>query len=84
MTTYCEICMKPKEGNKRFIEHHLRYLNGDGTGSEKFGTLCYTCHSLLHGSARIWHHPFKELGRDYGPYEFSKRVVQLYRKRGIK
>ncbi len=84
MTITCELCGKVKEGKKRFIEHHYQYLNADGTGTEKTGTLCYSCHSGIHLSARIWHHPFKELGRDYGPFEFSKRVVQLYKKRGIK
>lgn len=84
MEIVCELCGKVKEGKKRFIQHHYQYLCEDGTGAEKMGTLCYTCHSLLHGSARIYHHPFAELGKAGGPYEFSKRVVKLYRKRGVK
>lgn len=84
MMDTCELCGKVREGKKRFINHHLRYFNRDGTGTEVFAFLCYTCHSLLHGSARIYNHPFHELGKALAPLEFAKRVVTLYKKRGIK
>ncbi len=84
MTITCELCGKVKEGKKRFMEHHYQYLNEDGTGTEKTGILCYVCHTAVHLSGRIWRHPFAELGKAYAPLEFAKRVVQLYRKRGIK
>jgi len=58
---------------KRFIRHHTSY------DPEITTTLCWQCHSWLHGSARIFHHPFiKMYGKDQGPWHFCARVGIAY------
>lgn len=68
----CAICDKPWVAGGRFARHHTDYEDDTTV------ILCYVCHTLLHGSAKIWKHPFGEYGRDMGPYLFAKRVVAIY------
>ena len=68
----CAICDKPWVAGKKYANHHVSY------DKDITVVLCYTCHALLHGSAKIYNHPFKGLGRDTGPRMFAKRVVKMY------
>ena len=68
----CSICGREWEKGKKFQNHHVSYAKDITV------ILCYTCHALLHGSAKIYNHPFKELGKDRAPYEFARKVVDMY------
>lgn len=68
----CAICDRPWIAGLKFQTHHLDY------DKDITVILCYTCHALLHGSAKIYNHPFKNAGKDKAPYRFAKRVVEMY------
>ena len=70
----CAICDKPWKKGLKYQRHHVSY--------EKDITviLCYTCHALLHGNAKIWKHPFAAIGKDKGPLRFARKVVSVYRR----
>ena len=70
----CAICDKQYKVGGRFARHHVDY-NKDITI-----TTCYVCHSLLHGTAKVWRHPLGDYGRDRQPYEFAKRLIKAYNK----
>jgi len=75
----CAICERGDDRIKKWIRHHVSYE------PEIIVSLCYGCHCRLHGSGRVWQDPFALIyGKDKGPLEFSKRVVKLYRRKGIK
>lgn len=74
----CAICRRGEDRIKKFIRHHLSYEQ------EIVCTLCYYCHSRLHGTARCFGDPLVvRYGKDKAPLEFSKRVVRVYKKGGI-
>ena len=68
----CAICSKEWRKGLKFQNHHVSY--------EKDITviLCYGCHSLLHGSARTYRHPFADKGKDMAPYEFARKLIEVY------
>jgi hypothetical protein len=68
----CSICGQKWEKGKRFANHHVDY------DSDTTVILCYTCHALLHGSAKIWRHPFMDAGKDLAPYLFAVKVCDMY------
>ena len=68
----CSICGREWEKGKKFQNHHVSYAKDITV------VLCYTCHALLHGSAKIWKHPFADMGKDMAPLEFAINVVALY------
>ena len=68
----CAICDKEWRKGLKFQHHHASY------SKDITVILCYACHSLLHGSARIYKHPFSHKGKDKGPYEFAKKVIEVY------
>ena len=67
--TICDALWKPK---LKYQGHHTDYKH------DIESTLCYTCHALLHGSAKVWKHPFAKYGKDKAPYIFARRVVEMY------
>ena len=70
----CAICGRKWEEGKRYARHHVSYLK------EITVILCYTCHALTHGSAKIWKHPFSEHGKDKAPLVFARKLVRVYNK----
>ena len=68
----CAICDKPWVAKLKYQGHHTDYEH------DIESTTCYTCHALLHGSAKIYKHPFAEYGKDKAPYIFARRVVEMY------
>jgi len=70
----CAICGKEWKPKARFANHHVSYQN------EITVIVCFACHSLLHGSARIYKHPFGHLGKDRSPYEFARKVLIAYKR----
>ncbi len=68
----CCICDKPWVAGLKYQGHHTDYKH------DIEATLCYTCHALLHGSAKIYKHPFAKYGKDKAPYIFARRVVEMY------
>ena len=68
----CAICGKEWTGGARFINHHTDY--------EKDTTVvvCKPCHNVMHNSAVMFKHPMRKLGRDKFPYEFAKKVIEVY------
>ena len=75
----CAICFKRKVGKKKFIDHHIVYKHPDGMGLEITRLLCYTCHTWLHGSGRIYGHPFtRQYGKDLGVLMFHEAAVKMY------
>jgi DNA-directed RNA polymerase subunit RPC12/RpoP len=76
----CAICSTPllyddktNKPLKRFIRHHVCY------SPEKLVLLCFSCHSWLHGLCGVYANPLKKkYSKDVAPYEFAKRVVDIY------
>ena len=70
----CSICGRKWKKGLLFANHHVSY--------DKAITVivCYICHALLHGNARIWKHPFAEHGKDLGPLKFARKVVSVHKK----
>jgi len=68
----CELCGKEKEGKKVFNKHHIDYTRDITI------TLCYTCHSIVHGRLRYGNPWDKKYGKDKGFYELCKRFISIY------
>jgi hypothetical protein len=76
----CAICGRSLEYDKqtnkpkiKFIRHHVCY------SPETLVLLCYSCHAWLHGISPVFNHPFKKIyEKDIAPFEFAKRVVDIY------
>ena len=68
----CAICNKAWKPKTMFAHHHLSYEDDTTV------ILCYTCHSGVHLSAKVYRHPFAAHGKDRAPYEFAKKVIEVY------
>jgi hypothetical protein len=70
----CAICNKEWKPKTMFAHHHVSYPD------DLTVILCYPCHTLLHGSAKVYRHPCAVHGKDKAPWEFAKRVILAYKK----
>lgn len=72
----CKLCGVKIIDGVRYAIHHISY------NPTKTVLLCHRCHNTLH-SIRIYKLDFiKEHGSDLAPYEWAKKVINLYEDKG--